>query len=41
MNFHLAQIYRAAGMAVADRGGGFLDHDFETLVSVDGVARCR
>jgi lysophospholipase L1-like esterase len=37
MNFHLAQIYRAAGMAVADVEGGFSTTDFETLVSVDGV----
>ena len=37
MNAHLARIYRAAGMAVADVEGEFSTTDFETPVSVEGI----
>lgn len=37
MNAHLVEIYRAAGMAVADVEGGFSTADFETQVSVEGI----
>jgi hypothetical protein len=37
MNAHLVNIYRAAGMAVADVEGDFSTADFDTLVSIEGV----
>ena len=36
INAHLAEIYRAAGMAVADVEGAFSTTDFETLVPIEG-----
>ena len=37
MNAHLNQIYRTAGMAVADVEGAFSTTDFETMVSIEGI----
>jgi lysophospholipase L1-like esterase len=37
LNAHLVEIYRAAGMAVADVEGDFATADFDTQVRVDGV----
>ena len=37
MNAHLAEIYRAAGMEVADVEGDFSTTDFETQVPIEGI----
>jgi len=37
MNAHLARIYRAAGMEVADVEAEFSTTDFETPVAVEGI----